>query len=856
MNRNSSALSMSFFGRLMAGLLGSAFFAVVFALCFAEGAQAAPARPDAFWLTQPDGDKFRAKLIGDEWFNTTETATGYAVVKNAKGVWTYATTRVDGNLVPTAAVAGKDQVPSSIPKHLRDAVKRANGRQLKQSSSARMAKSASLGRNAAGQTPSLGPDHSLVILAEFTNQAHIATTAAQWSSNFFSSAHKSVADYYAKASYGQFSLSPVTESSGTANDGVVGWVTLPMNHPNQTTIDNDNRTVAQKAIQAADPFVNFSTYDTNDDGVITTDELHVTVIVAGYEASYGVGTPVVWGHEWSLYGSVPAPTVDGVSVGGDGYTEFGEMHGDHMAAIGIMIHEMGHDLGLPDLYDTDYGSDGVGLWSVMAYGSWAMTPTDTIPGATPPLPDAWCKWTKGWITPVEVTGTAAKSVSAASSASKTNVAVQLRNNPGGADWTWFGGSSGEFFLVENRQQTPGSYDESLPGSGLLVLHVDESQADNSIDSTRLVKVIEADNSNALGTQGGDQGSAGDLFPGSTNNRTFNDTSTPNSKLNSGAASGVAISAIGNSGATMSATFTAPGGVPAKPSAPLTVTAAAGNASVTGSWAAPATNPGLVTGYVATAYNHPSNTTTGLSCPSSTAARTCTITGLTNGNTYRIRVYATSAAGNSPLSSYSAVFTPAVPVSLVNTVLPSYTGTPKVGTASVAKKGTWTGAHGLAGVTYAYRWLRDGVAISGTAAAVESYSPKAADVGKSLSVKVTASGPGYLPTSATSAGKIVKKATIVLTETAANATKRTNGVFLGNTISLTFTTGTWANGATVKAYLNGNKLAGTATVASGKFTIVVSTNMPGVVVGLQDLKLSVAATATSNAKSQLFDLNIK
>ena len=543
---------------LLFGLVVSAFVATA---VLAAPAQADPAAPNPFTVTQPDGAKFQAKLFGDEWFNGVETTSGYTILQNPNGYWTYASTRVDGVLAPTPAVVGKDKAPASATKHQRDAVKRQAGMALRASAEKSAAASAAKQGHSKGanQTPSTGQDRSLVILAQFADQTSLGTTAAQWNSKFFGPT-KSVKDYYEKASYGQFSFAPVAETSGTVNDGVVGWVTLPINHPNQSAINDVNRNVALKAIQAADPFVNFASYDTNGNGSISSSELHVTVIVAGYEASYGVGTPVVWGHRWALGGSVPVASADGVSVGGDGYTEFGEMHGDHMAAMGIMVHEMGHDLGLPDLYDTDYNSDGVGRWSVMAFGSWGYEAgVDSYQGQTPPLPDVWSKWTKGWITPSQVAGTQSKTINAATSASNTNVAVQMLDNPGGPDWTFSGGSSGEFFLVENRQKVPGTYDSSLPGSGLLVLHVNESRTSNADNSNRLVDVVEADGLTELDTYGSPQGDTGDVYPGSSNNRTLSEATNPNSNLINGSASGVSMSSVSDSGNAMTASFTAPGG---------------------------------------------------------------------------------------------------------------------------------------------------------------------------------------------------------------------------------------------------------------------------------------------------------
>ena len=119
-------------------------------------------------------------------------------------------------------------------------------------------------------------------------------------------------------------------------------------------------------------------------GSLQADELSIIIVLAGYENSYGGSAsklPSVWGHAWSLPDEA-APTLDGTIVGTGsqwhGYQMFGEHHAivsrpsDHTATIGLVAHEMGHAFGfLPDLYDTDGTSDGIGRWGVMGFGAAA-----------------------------------------------------------------------------------------------------------------------------------------------------------------------------------------------------------------------------------------------------------------------------------------------------------------------------------------------------------------------------------------------------------------------------------------------------------------------------------------------------
>jgi len=87
--------------------------------------------------------------------------------------------------------------------------------------------------------------------------------------------------------------------------------------------------------------------------------------------------------------------------------------------------------------------------------------------------------------------------------------------------------------------------------------------------------------------------------------------------------------------------------------------------------------------------------------------------------------------------------------LTATPTPIVSGTPAAGRTLTAKAGAW----GPGPVTLAYRWYRDGAAISGAARA--SYVLTAADAGATVTVRVTGSRSGYLSVTRTSAGVAVR-----------------------------------------------------------------------------------------------------
>jgi surface antigen len=104
-------------------------------------------------------------------------------------------------------------------------------------------------------------------------------------------------------------------------------------------------------------------------------------------------------------------------------------------------------------------------------------------------------------------------------------------------------------------------------------------------------------------------------------------------------------------------------------------------------------------------------------------------------------------GYADADATSAATTAVAPGTFLNTKEPTVTGTPQVGVALVAHKGTFTPA-----ATIAYQWSVDGVEVPG--ATDRTFTPRPQDLGKQVAVEILASRPGYLtavvPSQATSA----------------------------------------------------------------------------------------------------------
>lgn len=196
--------------------------------------------------------------------------------------------------------------------------------------------------------------------------------------------------------------------SYSVNGEVAGWYTAK--HPaayyggNVGGVDGNDQNpralIAEALTDAAqDPSINLGDYDIEDpddwdgdgntrepDGVI--DHLMVIHSGIGEEALGGsLGGDAIWSHSWNLGGLYPIANTHSDVIkerfGVDALTAYAYTVQPEDGAAGVFSHEYGHNLGLPDEYDTQYTADSVGAateyWTIMAAGSWG----GKIPGAEP-----------------------------------------------------------------------------------------------------------------------------------------------------------------------------------------------------------------------------------------------------------------------------------------------------------------------------------------------------------------------------------------------------------------------------------------------------------------------------------------
>jgi M6 family metalloprotease-like protein len=167
-----------------------------------------------------------------------------------------------------------------------------------------------------------------------------------------------------------------------------------------------------------------------------------------------------------------------------------------VVGCGVIVHEMGHLLGLPDLYPisavvrngvADNSFSGVGVWDLMGFGLWgspavangARVTDPAVAGTSSPAhPSAWSKDLLGWVTPSILSRSAA--ALSLPPAETADTAYELYPN-GPGDVARIPGTTPSYYaslyvLLERRSSAAALFDRGIPagtaGGGLLAWRID------------------------------------------------------------------------------------------------------------------------------------------------------------------------------------------------------------------------------------------------------------------------------------------------------------------------------------------------------------------------------------------------
>jgi len=367
---------------------------------------------------------------------------------------------------------------------------------------------------------------------------------------------ESMKKFFLENSYGILTVSAtVTNRSTGGTAGGQGAYQLPETLEDYAQgICSNYSLLSKDSLAAADPDYLLSSVPSKAGTAFN----HIMIYHAGFGAETSNDPGCQSNNIWSVF----APTVpttalqnegvrvpfEGDGIAFNGVTVVPEFEAQNIDPLGVICHEYGHQLGLPDLYKTSAESV-VGSWSVMDGGIYIGSPV----GSNPAYLDPWSKQFLGFSSPQTHTPTdGGTSLSLGFSINSSNAYFRIPIlGVEGVD------SANEYFLVERRgkpSKTGKTYDDAIPydssGEGYLIWHIDDSIASNAtrLDNNSInsglphfgVDLVEAGGTGAIAQTNGKDS---DMFPGSKGKTLF---ATPHSNAFNGKQSGIALSGFSGS----------------------------------------------------------------------------------------------------------------------------------------------------------------------------------------------------------------------------------------------------------------------------------------------------------------------
>ena len=289
-----------------------------------------------------------------------------------------------------------------------------------------------------------GEDHIVTLLVEFTDPVHnqiaepdrALDNSTYWIDDFSRDHYEdmmfsdggasygfpSMRDYYRQVSSGRYAVTgqvsnwlqvPHPESEFGANSSL-GDGSDDANGPVFRVVDASVDAAAAagtgSGIDWSPGLVDvYDRYDCDGDGNFNEADGyldHLTIIHAGEGEEGGGGAQggdAIWSHRWyANFGDIGTAGPAGCLLGGYEVPGTGLWAGDYTiepenGGVGVLAHEFGHDLGLPDLYDTTGPNDNsVSFWSIMSDGGWPSDDPDTL-DTKPVHMGPWEKLVLGWL---------------------------------------------------------------------------------------------------------------------------------------------------------------------------------------------------------------------------------------------------------------------------------------------------------------------------------------------------------------------------------------------------------------------------------------------------------------------------
>jgi M6 family metalloprotease-like protein len=476
-------------------------------------------------LTQPNGSIINCYITGDEFYRRIFDSNDYTIVCNTNGYFVYATI-VNGLLVPTNNIVGiSDPSSLGLMSGLKENYTVINSITQTKRDLLRvpvMQNNSTMLKSAEESTL-----NNLCVYIRFSDDSEFGDNQSYYTTLFndASSGKNSLLNYFREVSYGQLTINSTFYP--TSNTTVVSYKDAQKRgyyrkYSSSNTIgysnDTERRTREHTLLRDAINFVTSqipSTLDIdyNNDGFVD----NLCFIVRGNSDGWA---DLLWPHQWALYSFTV--NINGIRVMDYDFQLQGFIKS---SGVGVLCHEMYHSIGAPDLYH--YEEDQEFLTPV---GSWDIMEQNQNP---PQSMGAFMKFKYGgWITNIpEITTTGHYTLNSISSS--TNNCYMIKSP-----------KSTEYFVLEYRRKE-GTFESSIPGSGLLIYRINTKYTGNADGPPDGVYIYRPEGTL---TENGDIDIAnytGEYI------RSFSNVTEPNCFLSDGSLGNVYISNILANGSTIS-----------------------------------------------------------------------------------------------------------------------------------------------------------------------------------------------------------------------------------------------------------------------------------------------------------------
>lgn len=404
-------------------------------------------------VKQPNGLIVNCFMTGDEFYNRAHDGNNYTIIQNhSTGYWVYA--RLQNNqLVPSEFIAGVDDplTTNLIP-----------GVSIPAIEISRLRNEFLKNAPAKGQYTKYGSKratmvlNNIVIFIRFNGEVdYTDDTSFYWNMfNKHTAGYNSMKNYFEEVSYYQLTMNSTFYPKPASGSIVVSYQdaqTRDYYQPYDVSTNPNGYTAANKTSREQTMLANAVNavksnipagidFDYNSDGNID----NICFVVSGATTAWNT---LLWPHRWSLY--TATVTINGLRV-----WDYNFQLQDYLKTngTGVLCHEMFHTIGAPDLYH--YSKDGktpVGIWDIME--STSNPPQHML---------MFMKFKYGnWISSIPEI--------------KSPGTYHLHPNKTNYNNCYKIASPDptQYFVLEYRKNS-GTFDGTLPGSGLIIYRIDTS----------------------------------------------------------------------------------------------------------------------------------------------------------------------------------------------------------------------------------------------------------------------------------------------------------------------------------------------------------------------------------------------